>query len=174
MTLLNKAIRGSRLISMLDDEVTHFELDDSPVKPRTLSYEKAHAFLERKTRKLRESETLPTESKQQPLMLANSASPHQSSRRRNPRTPERVQTPFRTWCNKHPGICVKCERPGHLSKECRNPKPINSLGSDNPLRTENSNTGSAGAYAVAFRSSKSPSHDERDLSAIVHEVACYF
>lgn len=53
-TLLNKAIHGSRLRTMLDDERSHMELFTDERKP--LTYEVAHAFLMKKTRRLQDGE----------------------------------------------------------------------------------------------------------------------
>ncbi len=54
---------------------------------------------------------------------------------------------FRSWASKpeNRDKCAKCERRGHMMRECRNPLAVDKLSQDNPIRNSTNAMGGAAA-----------------------------
>ena len=58
-----------------------------------------------------------------------------------------TMTSFRSWASKpeNKDKCAKCERRGHMMRECRNPLAVDKLSQDNPIRNSTNAMGGAAA-----------------------------
>jgi len=58
-----------------------------------------------------------------------------------------TMTSFRSWASKpeNKDKCAKCERRGHMMRECRNPLAVDKLSHDNPIRNGSNALGDAAA-----------------------------
>ena len=165
-TIVYNASQGTKLRELMDRWETEQEIHGK-TESHEFDFDALYTHLVRATRRLEES----TETSNGLMLAANTSTARTFQRSPRPaRSPApSATTTFDAWRKRNPNRCVKCEKMGHIGRDCQSPLPITSLAKDNPLKSRSNAPPAAGAYTATVGLSvnlSSASHRDAQMTIL--------